>query len=93
MGVPVKRYMLKLLCDEEMPMEGPPSRVPFQLRYSGRLGQVCNPSGSFHPDQDKFRLAPEVRGFLSPTRPNGIGSSDSQTGRIVPSSLKDLWHA
>ena len=93
MGVPVKWYMLKLLCDEEMPMGGPPSRVPFQLRHSGCLGQVCNPSGSFHPDQDKFRLAPKVRGFLSPTGPNDIGNLDSQMGRTVPSSLKDLWHA
>ena len=49
--------------------------------------------GSFRPGQDKFRLALEVRGFPSPTRLDGIDNLDSQTGRTVQSSLKNLWHA
>ena len=49
--------------------------------------------GSFRPGQDKFRLAPEVRGVPSPTRLDKIDNLDSQTGKTVQSSLKDLWHA
>ena len=71
-------------------MEVSSTRVPFQFRHFGRLGQVCNPSGSFRPNQDKIRLILEVRGFISLIGPDGIGSPDSQIGRTVQSSLKDF---
>lgn len=51
--------------------------------------------GSLYLDQDKFYLAPEMRGFPSSTRPDEIdrlGLLDSQTGKSVQSNLQDFWH-
>lgn len=69
---------------------GPPPRVPFRHEHLDHLAQICNPSRSFRPHQDRIRLPLEARGFLSPTGPDDIGSLHSQAGKTVKSSLKDL---
>ena len=50
--------------------------------------------GSLRLDQDKFRLAPGVRVFLSSTRLDEIhnlGSLESQTEKSIQSSPQDFW--